>query len=65
MLLGERGKLGGTVDVTGGEKKPPSVYGVCAHLCVFVIVFLFCVLLHLCACICVCVTFVCVMCSFC
>ena len=39
MLLGERGKFGGTVDVTGGEKKPPSVYGVCAHLCVFVIVF--------------------------
>ena len=41
MLLGERGRFGGTVDVTGGEKKPPSVY-VClctlACLCVFMFV---------------------------
>ena len=52
MLLGERGKFGGTVDVAGGEKKPPSVYGslctlVCLCNCVFISVFVcFCTCVH-------------------
>ena len=48
MLLGERGKFGGIVDVTGGEKKPPSVYGCLCTLACFVIVFLFCVFVCFC-----------------
>ena len=42
MLLGERGKFGGTVDVTGGAKKPPSEYEcLCtlARLCICVCIF--------------------------
>ena len=38
MLLGERGKFGGTVDVTGGGSLPQSVY-VC--ICVSVYLWLY------------------------
>ena len=60
MLLGERGKFGGTVDVTGGEKKPPSVYGslctlVCLCNCVFILCAFALVCMYLCMCdFCVC-----------
>ena len=42
MLLGERGKFGGTVDVTGGEKKALSMYMcLCTLACLCNCVFMF------------------------
>ena len=55
MLLGERGKFGGTVDVTGGEKKPPSVYGcLCTLACLSNCVVILCVFALVCMYLCMC-----------